>query len=361
MEITRRKFIKSCVLGAGALITRLPKFSYQGIDTFPENVYLGRNCVGGAINIRSKPSVNSTETGVLYEDAVFEWRREVVGETPAGLISKRWVEMDQGYVYAPSIQPVKYIPQIPMSTLPEKNGVVGFWAEVSVPYVDLILENGPTPRSPWFKEIEKPRLYYSQVIWVDGIKTGDDGEPYYHLNERYGSYGDLFWANAKGFRQITEDEISPIRPEVQDKKVVVNLDYQTLSCYEGNKEVYFCRVSTGARFDASGNAVDEWPTPAGEHQIWRKLVSIHMSGGGTGAGWDTPAVAWTTLFIGQGVAVHSTFWHNDYGTPRSHGCVNTRPEDAKWIFRWTLPQVDYSLGDLTIQGPEGTPIIVTKA
>jgi lipoprotein-anchoring transpeptidase ErfK/SrfK len=204
-------------------------------------------------------------------------------------------------------------------------------------------------------------LYYSQVIWVDGMKTGDDGEPYYHLNERFGSYGDFFWANAKGFRLITEDEIAPIRPEVENKKVVVNLDYQTLSCYEGDKEVYFCRVSTGARFDASGNPVDEWPTPAGEHQIWRKLVSIHMSGGGTGAGWDTPAVAWTTLFLGAGVAIHSTFWHNDYGTPRSHGCVNTRPEDAKWVFRWTLPQVDYTLGDLTIQGPEGTPIIVTRA
>jgi hypothetical protein len=67
------------------------------------------------------------------------------------------------------------------------------------------------------------------------------------------------------------------------------------------------------------------------------------------------------LFVGQGVAIHSTFWHNDYGTPRSHGCVNTRPEDAKWVYRWTNPIVDYTIGDLTIEDMKGTPIIVTRA
>jgi lipoprotein-anchoring transpeptidase ErfK/SrfK len=67
------------------------------------------------------------------------------------------------------------------------------------------------------------------------------------------------------------------------------------------------------------------------------------------------------LFIGEGVAIHSTFWHNDYGTPRSHGCVNASSEDAKWVFRWTAPHVDYTAGDLTIQGASGTPIIVTKS
>ena len=342
-------------------MTNLPVGLSPALDVFPEGKKLGRNCVDGQLHIRSKPSVNSSDVGILYPDDVFEWEEEVLGETPPGVISRRWIQMKDGYVYAPSIQPVRFMPQPPLSTLPEKNGMAGFWAEVSVPYVDLILDNGPDPRSPWLKEAAKPRLYYSQVIWVDGIQTGDDGRVYYHLDERVGSYGDLFWADAEAFRLITEEEISPINPDAENKSVVVNLNYQTLSCFEGNREVYFCRVSTGAQYDASGNPVDEWPTPPGTHQIWRKVISIHMSGGGTGAGWDTPAVAWTTLFVGEGVAIHSTFWHNDYGTPRSHGCVNTRPEDAKWIFRWTAPAVDYMAGDLTISGPIGTPIIVNKA
>jgi hypothetical protein len=60
---------------------------------------------------------------------------------------------------------------------------------------------------------------------------------------------------------------------------------QTLCCFERKEEVYFANISTGAKFDAEGNAVDVWATPPGEHPVWRKLVSIHMSGGTTGGEW----------------------------------------------------------------------------
>ena len=73
-----------------------------------------------------------------------------------------------------------------------------------------------------------------------------------------------------------------------------------------------------------------------------------MAGGTNAAGYDLPGISWTSLFVGDGVAIHSTFWHNDYGTPRSHGCINCRPEDAKWIFRWTEPPVVYDPGDITV-------------
>ena len=85
-----------------------------------------------------------------------------------------------------------------------------------------------------------------------------------------------------------------------------------------------------------------------------------MTGGTTGGGWDIPGVGWTILFSGTGVAIHSTFWHNDYGTPRSHGCVNVKPEDAQWIFRWTLPTVTSDPGDITIPMPGGTQIDVRE-
>jgi len=85
-----------------------------------------------------------------------------------------------------------------------------------------------------------------------------------------------------------------------------------------------------------------------------------MSGGATGAGWDTMGIGWTSLFVGQGVAIHSTFWHNDFGTPKSHGCVNVLPDDAKWIFRWTTPIVQYDPGDVTNNTYEGTRIEVVE-
>jgi lipoprotein-anchoring transpeptidase ErfK/SrfK len=70
-------------------------------------------------------------------------------------------------------------------------------------------------------------------------------------------------------------------------------------------------------------------------------------------------IAWTSLFSGDGVAIHSTFWHNNFGVPVSHGCVNTMPDDAKWIFRWTTPGVAYNPGDITVEMPGGTIVNVT--
>ena len=60
-------------------------------------------------------------------------------------------------------------------------------------------------------------------------------------------------------------------------------------------------------------------------------------------------MGWVTYFASNGAALHSTYWHNDFGTPKSHGCLNLRPEDAKWLFRWTAPAVPYQPGDVTVQ------------
>jgi len=87
---------------------------------------------------------------------------------------------------------------------------------------------------------------------------------------------------------------------------------------------------------------------------------VHMTGGTTGGGYDLPGIGYTTLFSGDGVAVHSTFWHNSYGIPRSHGCVNARPEDARWVFRWTMPEVPYDAGDVTVSGTGSTKVLVRE-
>lgn len=85
-----------------------------------------------------------------------------------------------------------------------------------------------------------------------------------------------------------------------------------------------------------------------------------MTGGTTGGGYDLPGIGWTVLFSGNGVALHSTFWHNSYGIPRSHGCVNLNPVDARWIFRWTIPAVTYTPGDVTISGKGSTKVVVVE-
>lgn len=354
--ISRREFIKWAGMGLGAVAL----FPYQKLrlqaPEFPDAEKLGRVCVG-KVDLRAHPSVNAASVGVLYQDKVVAWQREVIGEAPMGRVSKRWVETPDGYIYAPSLQPVTNQPNVPLESLPTTSMGPGFWAEVSVPYVNVVLANPPS-RSPWLDNTQMPRLYHSQIMWIDGIKKTSDGRVLYQVNERYGTLGDIFLAQAEAFRPITADEMAPINPDAADKRIEVNLFYQTLSCYEGKSEVYYCLISSGGKWDSQGNVVDKWSTPVGPHPIWRKLISIHMLGGTTGAGYDLPGIGWTSLFSGEGVAIHSTFWHNDFGVPRSHGCINASPEDAKWIFRWTQPSVLYDPGDKTVQMPGGTIIQV---
>ena len=356
--LSRRDFLKKGIISAAAfsLMPYMDLKSY--FSEWPDAERLGRNCAGGWITLRAQPSSNSAEVGKLYEDDVVVWLREVIGEAPSGVLSKKWIETPQGYVYATNLQPVMYKPNEPVQSLPTSSLGNGMWAEVTIPYVDLVLPNPAI--APWLKEVEHPRLYYSQIMWIDEIKKGTDGRVIYRVNEHYGTYGDVFEASAEAFRPITEEEITPINPDAENKKIVVNLNYQTLSCYEGNNEVYFCQISSGAKFDAIGDQVDEWATPLGAHLPWRKAISFHMSGGASGAGWDTPGIGWTILFDPDGAGIHSTFWHNNFGMPKSHGCVNAKPEDAKWIFRWTNPYVSCDPGNIDISGPGGTVIDVVE-
>ncbi|HEX7556072.1 MAG TPA: L,D-transpeptidase [Leptolinea sp.] len=355
--INRREFLKYSLAGFG-LVAIKPNLKWlQPVEEIPQQERIGRICVG-SVNLRARPSADAQSVGKLYQDQLVQWNRDIIGDLPAGLMNRNWVETPNGYIYAGSVQPVKNIPNQPVTILPANETEKGMWVEVTVPLADLSLANPPA-HGNWLTAVQIPRIYYSQVVWVDDIRTTSDGKIQYRLNERYGNPGDIFWAAGEAFRPVTAEEITPITPEIADKRIFVSVAQQTLSCYEGNREVYFCRISSGAKYDSEGKLVDNWATPLGPQPIWRKLLSIHMAGGTTGNGWDTLGIAWTSLFNGEGVAIHSTFWHNNFGMPVSHGCVNASPEDAKWIFRWTTPGVAYFPGDITVSMPGGTVVTVT--
>jgi len=373
-SLSRRDFLKLTGMGLGALAFNpfKPERSPLALPQFPVSDRLGR--VFSKIDVHIEPSFNAPSVKVLYDDEIVVWQQEVVtrGALDMNIINQRWVSTPDGYIYAPQLQPVRNAPNPPITVLP--SGQLGFWAEVTVPYVDMRLEGAAA--SPHIKSLLEGnfpvRLYYSQVVWIDQIAQ-DGGVIFYRFNENGGrptgitggSYGDLLWGEASAFRPLTPEDVVPISPEVDptSKKVVVDRteNYQTLSCYEGSQEVYFCRVSTGQYRDVYGNPVTEYLTPLGEHTTWRKSISIHMSGGTTGTGYDTPAVSWSTLFSGEGYAIHAAFWHNNFGVPRSHGCVNCQPEDAKWIFRWATPVNSLTEGDVVSEGlTNGTHVIVQE-
>ncbi len=358
-NLSRRDFLKTAVTGLGGSIIFPWKASRLWssvliLPEFPQAERLGR-VLDSQVDVKLRPDDDSPTVGVKYLDETVVWLQEVVGKRPLWF-NQRFVETPEGYIYAPNLQPVQNSPNQPLGKLVHEEG---FWVEVTVPYVDLVLANPPA-RSPWLSHTQTPRLYYSQIMWVDEIQTDELGKVLYRVGERYGSYGDIFWAAAEAFRPLDENEITPINPEVEEKRVEVDVTYQTLSCFEGQQEVFFCRVSTGPKVVVDGSNSLKWATPLGAHTIWRKLVSVHMTGGTTGGGYDLPGIGWTTLFSGQGMAIHSTFWHNSYGVPRSHGCVNAKPDDAKWIFRWTLPFTPALPGDVTISGKGSSKVVVIE-
>ncbi len=356
---TRREFLKLSALGLSNLALRPWDYGLITYKDFPKSDRLGRVCVG-MVELKSQPDQSAETVGVLYEDTVVPWLREKVGRWP-WRNNQRFVETPEGYIWSPYLQPVRNLTNQPLEVIPQNGQEQGMWVEVTVPWVDALLANPPA-RSNWLQyrlENNLPvRLYYSQILWVDQIKPDDNGNIWYRVNERYGNPGDIFWAPGENFRPLTKEELTPISPDVEDKHVLVNSSWekQTLSCYEGGTEVFYCRISTGV---SSGSTPATPPGGVG-FPIWRKLHSLHMAGGTNADGWDLIGIGYTALFVGEGIAIHSTYWHNNFGEPMSHGCVNARPEDAKWIFRWTQPVVPFETGDVTISGSGSTRITVRE-
>jgi len=99
-----------------------------------------------------------------------------------GSINQRWVETNEGYIYSPYLQPVRNLPNTPLTAVP--SGKKGFWAEVTMPFVDLDLR-GAAAQAPWAKDLTNqrlmPRLYYSQVAWIDQISADSSGKNFLSL------------------------------------------------------------------------------------------------------------------------------------------------------------------------------------
>ena len=124
---------------------------------------------------------------------------------------------------------------------------------------------------------------------------------------------------------IQEVDFTEERLSVKGLKwIEVNLSKQTTTLYTGDQPVHSFLISSG---------VHPWPTPTGTFKVWLKNPVQRMRGGTREAGdyYDLPNVRWNTYF-NRDIGFHTAYWHNNFGRPMSHGCINMREADAKVVF-----------------------------
>jgi hypothetical protein len=141
------------------------------------------------------------------------------------------------------------------------------------------------------------------------------------------------WVRATDIRLPAPASV-PAQVSSNERWLDVDTRSQILTAYVGAQPVFTTLVSTG-----KGKAGSESATPAGEHRIWVKLASSDMTNVedlGASQYYAIEAVPWVQFFKG-GYGLHAAFWHEAFGTPRSHGCVNLSPRDAAFLFAWTEP------------------------
>lgn len=163
----------------------------------------------------------------------------------------------------------------------------------------------------------------SHHAWVTVHETTRRG------SQRFHRVGDGQWVPAESLRII---HFTPPPPGIRPKErwIEVLLNYQTLVAYEGERPVLATLVSTGRW---------EHRTPQGIFRA-RTKVSMSTMANRLGAGelYRVDDVPWIFYFL-EGYALHGTYWHDSFGVPKSHGCINLAPRDARWLFTWAPPRL----------------------
>ena len=325
-QISRRQFLHSSALGLVSLA--LPKHLVSAhspaAGEFSSGALLGR-VIWPDYDLHEEADAGSPVVNTLEKDSLWKITGAVVGaneESP----NRIWYELNgRGFAHSRRIQPVKRQFNDPALVIP-KDGCLG---EVTVPYVDAY-NSMETGRSIIY------RFYYAATFWILKRVTDSEGAAWYQLLDDR-NYA-VFYIPAYFMRLVPASELAPISPDIspEDKRLLVDLASQTVTAYEGEKAVFMSRISSGVRLREGGFA-----TPKGYYRLTRKRPCRHMANPANayGSGFDLPGVPWVSYFTSDGVAFHGAYWHNDFGVPHSHGCINMTPQAAKWIYRWTTPSV----------------------
>lgn len=348
-SISRRDFIKLSAMAMGSIAAN-PITDWILEDENPPLDAIGVGRVATAeIDIYKEPDFKSDVIGKRQRDQFISILEEII-EPEDKPRSPKWYRIQDGYAHSTHIQRVedRTLNQ-PLPGIPEG----GWLGEITVPYTRAYRSTITYGWVPLY------RLYFQSVHWVTAVEEGMDGELWYRLSDELLKID--YHVPATHVRIIHQSELTPISPEVpfEKKKIKVSIKDQTLWAYENDELILETLVSTG--IPSMGGTANGIPTatPRGKFNISVKMPSKHMGNGKMTDdinAYELPGVPWVSFFDTSGVAFHGTYWHYNFGYKMSHGCVNMTMEDAKWLYRWVLPEIEPQEWE---RRGYGTQVIVT--
>ena len=339
--MSRREFLKlsGLALGSLALAPGWPRPQEEDAGL------VGRVTVK-EIDLRSAPSDKAPIIGKRYRDQLVHIYAELNPPDAPKFYNTLWYRVWGGYLHSARLQIVRDKLNTPVSSILESGQLV----EVTVPYTDALQYSEQGGWVPW----RGNRLYYETTHWATGVREGPDGRPWYQITSEL-TQTEKYYVPGEHTRLIPPEEFTPISTDVpfSEKRIEVSIEQQTLRAYEYDKVVLETKISSGIPNDRIDESELPSATPRGRFNIYSKLPNKHMGSvsgnpdSDQGSGFSLPGVPWTCFFAEGGYAFHGTYWHNNFGLQMSHGCVNMRNADAKWLFRWTTP-----VFETKIEGPE---------
>ena len=329
-NISRRDFLKLGGLSLGTLA--FSPFIPRGMDQDYGNI---ARVTIHEIDVHAEPRDESQIIGKRYRDQLVQIYYELEPPDAPTFYNKLWYRVWGGYVHSTYLQKVKIDYNQNFADIPE----TGQLAEVTVPYSQSYTYS---QYDGWQLEY---RLYYQTTHWITGIDEGPDGSPWFQVTDELQPWS--YWVPASHLRRIADSELAPVSPDLpeSDKRIEVDLTRQILEAYEAEQLVFQTRVSSGIPSSRPTDNGIPTETPKGRFNIYSKMPSKHMGDGRLMKGdlnldaYELVGVPWTMFFhrLDTGYALHGTYWHNNFGWQMSHGCINLRNEDAKWLFRWSTP------------------------
>lgn len=335
-QLSRRDFLKLTASGTlGLVLSDLGILQASAAPPTSQGLALF-----SGVQIYDAPFVTANKVGLLKKDEVISLLGDAQGDQFDNKFNTTWYQVDGGYVPSGVILPVETNYQKAVYEIPAEGKV----AEVSVPY-------SLTYRAPYTFAKTAHRIYYETTHWVNKvIVTREEKTVWYEIYDKI--LKETFYIPAYNMRIIPDEELTQLSPEVpnEDKLLHVDLATQMVTAFEGQNIVLSVRCASGQ------HGTD---TPKGEWSTYHKGPSIHMTNFGDAVAniYSLPGVPWCSFFTGSGHAFHGTYWHNDWGRPRSNGCINLPSSISKWIYRWTSPVVPIGEDYINLLG-QGTRVVI---